>query len=127
MEIVTAALATASLLGSAYAVLAAWAVRRFVRLPAPSAAASPPVTVLKPLHGAEAELYENLRSFCVQLYPRFQVIFGVRDETDPAIAVVHRLIADLPDVDIALVVDPRVAGRKFKISHLGNIGPLAKP
>jgi ceramide glucosyltransferase len=126
MEIVTAALAAASLGGSAYTLLAASAVRRFVRLPAGRAAASPPVTVLKPLHGAEAELYENLRSFCAQLYPRFQIIFGVRDEADPAIAVVRRLIADLPDVDIALVVDPRVAGSNFKVSNLENMVALAK-
>jgi ceramide glucosyltransferase len=126
MEIVTAALAAASLGGSAYMLLAASAVRRFVRLPASRAAALPPVTVLKPLHGAEAELYENLRSFCAQLYPRFQIIFGVRDETDPAIAVVRRLIADLPDVDIALVVDPRVAGSNFKVSNLENMVALAK-
>jgi ceramide glucosyltransferase len=126
MEIVTATLAAASLGGSAYTLLAASTVRRFVRLPSSRAAASPPVTVLKPLHGAEVELYENLRSFCAQLYPRFQIIFGVRDETDPAIAVVRRLIADLPDVDIALVVDPRVEGTNFKVSNLENMVALAK-
>jgi ceramide glucosyltransferase len=126
MEIVTAALAAASLGGSAYTLLAASAVRRFVRLPAGRAAASPPVTVLKPLHGAEAELYGNLRSFCAQLYPRFQIIFGVRDETDPAIAVVRRLVAELPDVDIALVVDSRVEGNNFKVSNLENMVALAK-
>jgi ceramide glucosyltransferase len=126
MEIVTAALAAASLGGSAYTLLAASAVRRFVRLPAGRAAASPPVTVLKPLHGAEAELYGNLRSFCAQLYPRFQIIFGVRDETDPAIAVVRRLVAELPEVDIALVVDSRVEGNNFKVSNLENMVALAK-
>jgi ceramide glucosyltransferase len=126
MEIVTAALAAATLGGSAYTLLAASAVRRFVRLPAGRAAASPPVTVLKPLHGAEAELYGNLRSFCAQLYPRFQIIFGVRDETDPAIAVVRRLVAELPDVDIALVVDSRVEGNNFKVSNLENMVALAK-
>ena len=126
MEIVTAALAAASLGGSAYTLLAASAVRRFVRLPASRAAGSPPVTVLKPLHGSEAELYENLRSFCMQLYPRFQIVFGVRDEADAAIAVVRRLIADLPDVDIALVVDPRVEGTNFKVSNLENMVASAK-
>jgi ceramide glucosyltransferase len=126
MDIVAAALATASLCGSAYTVLAAWAVRRFVRLPGARAANPPPVTVLKPLHGDEAELYENLRSFCAQRYPRFQIIFGVRDEADPAISVARRLITDFPGVDIALVVDPRVEGTNFKVSNLENMVALAK-
>jgi len=36
-----------------------------------------PVTILKPLCGAEPETYECLRSFCDQAYPEFQVVFGV--------------------------------------------------
>ena len=40
------------------------------------------VTVLKPVCGEEAALYEQLRSFCVQQYPRYQLIFGVRDAND---------------------------------------------
>src|ERR1700682_4033448 len=55
-----------------------------------------PVTVLKPLCGAEPETYECLRSFCDQAYPEFQVVFGVCDSNDPALAIVHRLQREFP-------------------------------
>src|ERR1700742_1346937 len=58
----------------------------------------PPVTVLKPLCGAEPGLYENLRSFCLQDYPEFQIIFGVRDRDDPALAAVTRLLQEFPSL-----------------------------
>jgi ceramide glucosyltransferase len=89
-------------------------------------AAGPPVTVLKPLRGAEPGLYENLRSFCEQDYPVFQVVFGVRDASDPAIPVVERVMRDLPERDLALVVSDRVIGANLKISNLANMYGSAK-
>jgi len=81
----------------------------------------PPVTVLKPLCGTEPGLYENLRSFCLQDYPEFQVIFGVRDRDDPALAVVARLLAEFPSLPIDVVVDPRQHGGNRKVSSLINM------
>src|ERR1700740_3570149 len=73
---------------------------------AKTAAKLPPVTVLKPLCGAEPGLYENLRSFCRQDYPEFQIIFGVCDRDDPALTVVARLVEEFPNLPIDVVVDP---------------------
>src|SRR5208282_4645409 len=77
---------------TSYAVIALLAVLVWNR---PRAALNsprlPPVTVLKPLCGAEPGLYANLRTFCVQNYPEYQIVFGVRDLDDPALAVVRRL------------------------------------
>ena len=81
----------------------------------------PPVTVLKPLCGAEPGLYENLRSFCQQDYPEFQIVFGVRDRDDPALAVVARLLAEFPSLPIDVVVDPRQHGSNRKVSSLINM------
>ena len=81
----------------------------------------PPVTVLKPLCGAEPGLYENLRSFCQQDYPEFQIVFGVRDRDDPALAVVARLLAEFPALPIDVVVDPRQHGSNRKVSSLINM------
>ena len=93
----------------------------------PSKARSmPPVTVLKPLCGAEPGLLEHLRSFCRQDYPEFQIVFGVRDAGDPACAVVKRLAAEFPSVPIELVINPQLHGTNLKISNLINMLPYAR-
>jgi ceramide glucosyltransferase len=126
MVLMTAIPVAACLAGAVYLVASALAVRRFCRLPLVVDGAPEPVTVLKPLHGEDTQLYENLYSFCAQRHPCFQIIFGIRDPADPAIAVVRRLVAEFPQADIALVVDPSVSGSNFKVSNLENMVPLAK-
>jgi len=125
LSVLSPLLLAASLFSLAYAVFALARVRAFARQ-RPRAAAGPPVTVLKPLRGAEPGLYENLRSFCEQDYPEFQVVFGVRDPQDPAIAVAERVMRDLPGRDLALVVDDRVIGTNLKVSNLANMYGAAK-
>lgn len=86
----------------------------------------PPVTVLKPLYGSEPLLEEALESFCTQDYPQMQILFGVRDADDPAIAIVRRLQERHPHLDMELVVDPALHGLNRKISNLMNILPRAR-
>lgn len=121
------ALMAAACVGSAYLLLAAWAACRFAAAPLP-APVEPrtPVTVLKPLYGDEPQLYENLRSFCMQSYPAVQVVFGVAKPDDPAAAVVRRLMADMPGVDLTLVVDDRIHGANLKVSNLINMMVAAR-
>jgi len=100
----------------------AWRMQR-----RPSKARSmPPITVLKPLCGAEPGLLEHLRSFCRQDYPEFQIVFGVRDAGDPACALVKRLAAEFPSVPIELVINPQLHGTNLKISNLVNMLPYAR-
>jgi len=122
---------------AAYSVLAlagtlAWRVRaarlhaaRFGRTPV-KPEGQPPVSVLKPLCGLEPELHANLRSFCLQDYPHFQLIFGVRDPADPALAIVDRLIAEFPALNICVVINPRLYGDNFKNSNLMNMLEVAQ-
>lgn len=84
-----------------------------------------PVTVLKPLCGAEPGLYSHLRSFCEQHYPEFEIIFGVRDADDPACEVVERLIAEFPAIPMKLVVNSQLHGTNNKVSNLINMLPHA--
>jgi ceramide glucosyltransferase len=80
-----------------------------------------PVSVLKPLCGFEPRLYANLETFCEQTHPCFQLVFGVSSKTDPAVAVVERLRATYPNIDITLVVDPALYGSNHKVSNLINL------
>jgi ceramide glucosyltransferase len=84
------------------------------------------VTILKPLCGHEARLYESLRSFCVLDYPRYQLVFGVADRKDPAVQVVERLRLEFPRVDMALVACATRHGSNPKVSNLINMMPSAR-
>ena len=82
----------------------------------------PAVTVLKPLHGDETGLYENLVSFCDQAYSGpVQIVFGVARQDDPAVAVVERLRREFPHKTIELVVNAAVHGTNPKVSNLINM------
>ncbi len=113
-------------IGAAYAVTAWLAVRMLPRATSRTTSTLPAVTVLKPLCGAESELYACLRSLCDQRYPSFQIVFGVRDPDDPAIAVVRRLQRELPHVDMDLMIDGTQHGSSRKISNLINMMRLAR-
>lgn len=102
------------------------AALRFARRPVERPGTQPPVSVLKPLHGAEPGLYENLCSFADQDYPELQLVLGVRDGDDTALPIARALIETRPDRDIALVVDPRVAGSNLKVANLENMLPAAR-
>lgn len=120
-ELLLGALLVAGAAGCLFMLLAA-ALMAFPPQRAQAAAAAPGVTILKPLHGDEAGLYENLASFCQQDYPgAVQIIFGVENPNDPAIAVVERLRAALLGQAIELVVDPRAIGSNPKIANLINM------
>ncbi len=112
--------------GWIYLVGAAVAVRRFAGRRSAIAAAQPPVSVLKPLHGDEPGLCENLRSFAEQDYPERQIVLGVNDPRDAALAAAQALIRDFPGGDVALVVDRTIRGSNHKVSNLANMLPAAR-
>jgi ceramide glucosyltransferase len=86
----------------------------------------PAIALLKPVCGMEPELYENLRSFCEQDYPDYQVVFGVRDAQDPAIAVIERIIKEFPRRNLSLIVDETVIGANLKVCILSSMYRAAK-
>jgi ceramide glucosyltransferase len=91
-----------------------------------SADGLPPVTILKPVCGAEPLLEEALASFCRQYHPTFQVVIGAQDAADPAISVARRVQSRFPAIDIKIVVDPTRHGANGKIGNLMNMLAHAK-
>ena len=103
-----------------------WAVgRRFSRDEAGAAAG--PVTMLRPLHGAEPGLYERLAALLAQDHAApVQLVCGVARADDPAVTVVEALQAAHPAADIVLVVDATRHGSNAKVSNLINMLAAAR-
>lgn len=92
------------------------------RRPIPSVA--PPITVLKPLRGADAQTEACVESWFKQEYPGpVQLLFGVHDDDDPACGIVRRLIARFPNADARLIICRDRLGTNAKVSQLIQLEP----
>jgi ceramide glucosyltransferase len=103
-----------------YYILCLSSAFRFLREPRPDQKrrATPPVSILKPLKGADREMYDSFRSHCLQDYPEYEIIFGVSEPDDPAIDFVKKLQLEFPDRAIGLMVCPKKLGANVKVSNL---------
>jgi ceramide glucosyltransferase len=86
----------------------------------------PPVSILKPLKGVDREIYESFRSHCLQDYPEYEIIFGVGDPGDPAMASVQQLQREFPNRSIRLMVCPEKLGANLKVSSLEQMVQTAR-
>ena len=119
-------LAALAVIGIAYQLIALAALKRFFARPAPLGSGIEPVTILKPLCGAEPRLTENLASFLAQNYAGpIQMVCGVGDADDPAAAAVEQLRRLDPQAAIVLTTGPRGCGANGKIGNLMAMMPAA--
>jgi ceramide glucosyltransferase len=86
-----------------------------------SPAGLPPVTILKPLHGMEPQLEQNLESFFRQDYPEFTIVFGTRSGEDPALVVVDKLQSKYPQVRTRKVVSGTPSWPNAKVYSLNKM------
>jgi ceramide glucosyltransferase len=70
----------------------------------PDDAHLPPVSVLKPVHGLEAQLQKNIESFFRQDYPDYEILFAADEADDPALEVVRDVCARYPHVPSRVLV-----------------------
>lgn len=82
------------------------------------AASLPPVTIFKPVHGAEEQLAANLESFFQQQYPDYEVVFGVRDMENPAARIAEEVRSRYPWIPSRIVLSGRPLWPNAKVFSL---------
>lgn len=97
--------------------LAVWRCLAASRKPS-SESPTPPVSVLKPVCGREAELLTHLATFCRLDYPDYELIFCCENSEDPAVEAVRELAERFPERDIRLVTGGGRAGFNPKVRNL---------
>lgn len=123
LSYVAAALTAVSIVYMLMAIVAAWDWKRQT-----SAAPDqlPPISILKPLKGADPHMDECLRSHAAQDYPQFEIVFGVNSADDPAIAHVEKLRREFPDLPMQVVVSAQRLGANGKVSNLVQMAARAR-
>ena len=126
LRLVPAAVTAASVF---YCLITTFAAFRFAyrrSKAAPLDTRLPMVSILKPLKGADPNMYEALRSHCLQDYPDFEMLCGITGTDDlAAAALVEKLIREFPDKKIRLVLCAKRLGANGKVSSLIQLAQVA--
>ena len=113
-----------------YYLICLWSAARFRRgldmRGSVTPAFCPPVSVLKPLKGTDPDIYQSFRSHCLQDYSAYEIVFGVGEASDPAVASVEQLQREFPDHSIRLVVCANKLGANVKVSNLEQMAQSAR-
>jgi ceramide glucosyltransferase len=118
--------AVLALCGAGYYAACLLASLRFLSEPKPQSSFTPPVTILKPIKGADAESQACFRSHFLIDYPQYQLIFGVAEQSDPAVPIFEKLQREFPRIDAELVFSRQQLGANRKVSNLAQMLPKAK-
>ena len=112
----------------AYYMVAIFATIRFFKRertkPLPNFA--PPVSVLKPVRGADFGSYENFASFCRQNYEDYEILFCVNKMSDPAVPVIEKVMSEFPGRRIRILAGAVQIGTNRKVNNLALLAKEAQ-
>ena len=78
----------------------------------------PPISVLKPVRGADFGSFENFASFCRQNYGEYEILFCVNEMSDAAVPVIQRVMTEFPQRRIRIISGATQLGTNRKVNNL---------
>lgn len=121
----SAALLALAALGLVLAAVQAVSLCRHLRTAPRSTGQQPFISILKPLCGVDDDLFRNLRSFARLDYPRYEVLLGVRDESDPAYPLALQAAGRWPSA-MRVVLQRGAPGLNPKVNQLITLAAQAQ-
>jgi ceramide glucosyltransferase len=85
----------------------------------------PPVSLLKPLHGAEPGLDAHIASFFEQEYANYEILFCARNANDPGLQIARKVAASYPSIPAKFLVTGERTYINAKVSSLEKMAAVA--
>ncbi len=120
MSLVTHVLLFAALAGLVVLVVQRLAMGAALAQPIKAPSRRPGISILKPLCGVDDQLLDNLTRFAQLEYPRYEVLLGVKDATDPAYPLALQVAAQWPQ-RVRVVLQRGSPGLNPKVNQLATL------
>ena len=85
-----------------------------------------PISVLKPVCGADPGLEQNLRALLEQADTQFELIVGAAEADDPGLVIAKRMAAAYPDREVRIVSGSNTSGNNPKVRLLRYLEQFAR-
>lgn len=86
----------------------------------------PPVSIIKPIKGLDDQLEDNVRSHYQLQYGRYEIIFALDTEQDPALPILRRLARQNPHVPTTVVFTGHPPFGNPKVFKLARMADAAR-
>ena len=106
-----------------YYLIAIYSAARFFAQPesAPDGQFTPPVSNLKPIRGLDPDAYENLKSFCVQDYPDYEIVFCIDEDDTRVVSIIEKLQRNFPERRIRVLYGSGRVATNDKCARLARL------